>query len=42
MKMQFLKMNPQVVSYWKYKKFYNENFLDSIRHELNVQGQFLN
>ena len=29
-------------SYWKYKDFHNETFLDSLRHELNVQGQFLN
>ena len=42
MKMHFPKMKPQVVSYWKYKEFHNETFLDSIRHELNVQGQFLN
>ena len=32
----------QVVSYRKYKDFHNETFLDSLRHELNVQGQFLN
>ena len=42
MKMHFHKMKPQVVSYRKYKDFHNETFLDSLRHELNVQGQFLN
>ena len=42
MKMLFLKMKPQVVSYRKYKGFHNEIFLDSLRHKLNVQGQFLN
>ena len=42
MKMHFPKMKPQVVSYPKYKEFHNETFLDSIGHELNVQGQFLN
>ena len=42
MKMHFPKMKPQVVSYRKYKDFHNETFLDSLRHELNVQGQFLN
>ena len=42
MKMHFPKMNPQIVSYWNYKDFHNETFLDSLRHELNVQGQFLN
>ena len=42
MKMHFPKMKPQVVSYRKCKEFYNETFLDSIKHELNVQGQFLN
>ena len=42
MKMHFPKMKPQVVSYWKYKDFHNENFVDSLRHELNVQGEFLN
>ena len=35
-------MKPQVVSYRKYKDFCNETFLDSLRHELNVQWQFLN
>ena len=42
MKMHFPKMKPQVVSYRKYKDFHNETFLDSLKHELNVQGQFLN
>ena len=42
MKMHFSKMKPQVVSYRKYKEFHNETFLDSIRYELNVLGQFLN
>ena len=42
MKMCFPKMKPQVVSYWKYKDFHNETFLHSLKHELNVQGQFLN
>ena len=42
MKMHFPKMKPQVVSYREYKDFHNETFLDSLRHELNVQGQFLN
>ena len=42
MKMHFPKMKPLVVSYWKYKDFHNETFLDLLRHELNVQGQFLN
>ena len=37
MKMHFPKMKPQVVSYRKYKDFHNETFLDSLRHELNVQ-----
>ena len=36
MKMHFPKMNPQIVSYWNYKDFHNETFLDSLRHELNV------
>ena len=35
MKMHFPKINPQVVSYRKYKDFHNETFLDSLRHELN-------
>ena len=42
MKMYFPKMKPQVITYRKYKDFHNETFLDSLRHELNVQGQFLN
>ena len=42
MKMHFPKMKSQVVSYRKYKDFHNETFLDSLRHELNVQGQLLN
>ena len=42
MKMHFPKIKPQVASYWKYKDFHNETFLDSLRHELNVQGRFLN
>ena len=42
MKMHFPKMKPQVVSYRKYKEFHNETFLGSIRHEVNVPGQFLN
>ena len=41
MKMHFPKMKPQV-SYWKYKDFHDKTFLDSLRHELNVQGQCLN
>ena len=41
MKMHFPKMKPQVVSYRKYKDFRNETFLDSSRHELNVQVQFI-
>ena len=42
MKIHFPKMKPHVDSYQKYKDFHNETFLDSLRHELNVQGQFLN
>ena len=42
MKMHFPKMKSQVVSYRKYKDFHNETFLDSLWHELNVQGQLLN
>ena len=42
MKMHFPEMKPQVVSYRKYKDFHNEIFLDSLRHELNVQRLFLN
>ena len=42
MKMHFPKMKPQVISYRKHKNFHNETFLGSLKHELNVQGQFLN
>ena len=42
MKMHFPKMKLQLVSYRKYKDFHNDSLLDSLRHELNVQGQFLN
>ena len=42
MKMDFPKRKPQVVSYFKYKEFHKETVLDSIRHELDIQGQFLN
>ena len=42
MKTHFPKMRPQVVSYRKCKNFHNETFLDSLRHELNVQEHFLN
>ena len=42
MKIHFPKMKLQVVSYRKYNEFYNGTFSDSIRHELNVQGHFLN
>ena len=35
-------MKPQVISYRKYKDLHNETFLDSLRHALNVQRQFLN
>ena len=42
MKMHFPKMKPQVITYRKYKDFHNETFLDSLKQELNVQGQFLN
>ena len=41
MRMHFPKMKPQVTSYRKYTDFHKETFLDSLRHELNVQGQFL-
>ena len=41
-KMHFPKMKPQVASFRKYKDFHDETFLDSLRHELKVQGQFLN
>ena len=42
MKMHFPKMKPQVVSYREYKDFHNETFLDSLRRELDGQGEFLN
>ena len=42
MKMPFSKMRPQVVSYRKYKDFNNKTCSESLRHKLNVQGQFLN
>ena len=35
-------MKLQIVSYWKYKEFHNETFLDSLRHERSVQGKVLN
>ena len=40
--MHFPNVKPQVVSYRKYKDFHNKTFLDSLRHELDVQGHFLN
>ena len=42
MKMHFPKMKPRVVSYRKYKDFHSETSLDSLKHELSVQRQFLN
>ena len=42
MKINFLRMKPQVVNYQKYKDFHNETFLDSLRHELNAQGECIN
>ena len=42
MKTDFPKRKPRVVSYFKYKEFHKETVLDSVRHELNIQGQFLN
>ena len=42
MKIHFSKMKPQVVSYRKYNEFHNKTFVNSVGHELNVQGQFLN
>ena len=42
MKMHFPKIKPQVVSQRKYKEFHNETSFDSLRHKLDVQGQFLN
>ena len=41
MRRHFPKMKAQVISYRKYKDFRKETFLDSLRHELNAQGQFL-
>ena len=41
-KMHCPKMKPQVVTYRKYEGFHNETSLDSLRDELNVQGEFLN
>ena len=38
MRMHFPIMKSQVVSYQKYKDFHNETFLDSSRHERNIQG----
>ena len=42
MKVHFTKMKSRIVSYSKYKDYHNKTFLDSLRHEPNVQGQFLN
>ena len=42
MKIHFPKTKPQVVIYQKYKDFHNQTFWDDLRHELNVQRQFLN
>ena len=42
MKMPFSKMRPQVVSCRKYKDFNNKTCSESLRHKLDVQGQFLN
>ena len=41
MKMHFPKMKPQVINYRKYRGFHNETFLNTLKHELNVQRQFL-
>ena len=41
-KIHFPKMKPEVFRYRKYKDFHKETFLESLRHELNAQGQFLN
>ena len=41
-KMHFPKMKQLVVSYRKYEKFHNETFLESLRHELDAQGEFVN
>ena len=37
-----MEMKPQAISYRKCKDFHNETFLDSLRHELNIQRHFLN
>ena len=42
MKTHFSKMKPQVVIYGKYKDVQSETFLDSLRHEINIQGKLLN
>ena len=42
MNMHFPKMKTQVIRYRKYKDFQNETTSDSLRHELNIQGRFLN
>ena len=39
MKMHFPKMKSQVANYRKYKDFHKATFLDSLRHELHIQGQ---
>ena len=41
MKMHFSKMKLQVITYREYKDFHNETFLDLLKHEVNVQQQFL-
>ena len=41
-KMNFSKLKPQIVSYQKYKGNHNETFMGSLRHNFNIQGQFLN
>ena len=35
-------MKPQIIRYRKYRGFHNESFLDSLRHELSIQGRFPN
>ena len=42
MKMHFPKMKPRVIRHQKYKGYHNETSLDSLRHELSIQGRFLN
>ena len=42
MKMHFPEMKPYIIRYRKYKVFHNETFLDTLRHEVNIQGRFLN